>query len=314
MKNATGLRLTFLAALLAATTALATAVTLPSVAVVATLPTAVLGSPSPTSLLTFTRTGVTTSALTVNYALSGTAVKWNDYRASDGSMPVAVTIPAGSLSTTMAILGVANSTNASPETATFTLSAAPAYAVGAPNSATITIRVLPIVMVAATVPTAVLGSTTSTGLLTFTRTGVTTSALKINYVLGGTAVKLTDYRSSAGTMPVSVTIPAGSKSATMTILAVANSKGANPETAIFAEAASPDTYFRGAPSSAVITLVAASESSSPPVTTPPVTTVAINEMDDDGLMLPMVGDNALRVLTPTCNNDDCRVALTMSSR
>jgi hypothetical protein len=88
------------------------------------------------------RTGSTTGSLTVSYALSGTAVKWTDYyRLPQGDMPVAVTIPAGSSSATLAITAKANTTGANPETAVFTLSGGPSYSVGSPAAATITIGV-----------------------------------------------------------------------------------------------------------------------------------------------------------------------------
>jgi hypothetical protein len=286
----------------AANTATITISALPIVTVVATSPTATIGSTTATGLLTFTRTGATTAALTVNYALGGTAVKWNDYQNNAGSMPVTVTFPAGSAVATLVIDGIANTTNASPETAIFTLSAGAGYVVGTASTATITlipaaVAVLPTVTIAATTATATIGSSTATGLLTFTRTGATTAALVVNYSLSGTAVKWNDYQNNAGSMPVTVTIPAASASTTMTIVAIANTTNASPETAIFTLSASP-TYTVGAANAATITISPA-VTVAPPVTTSPVTTTAINEMDDIGLMQPMVGDNALRVLTPT---------------
>jgi len=100
-----------------------------------------------TGMVTINRTGDTSADLIVNYSLSGTAAKWTDYyRLPQGDMPVAVTIPAGSSSAVLPITARANSTGASPETAIFTLSANPAYAIGSANATTLTI-----VPVAATV-------------------------------------------------------------------------------------------------------------------------------------------------------------------
>src|SRR5580704_9336918 len=60
----------------------------------------------------------------------------------------------------------------------------------------------------------------ATGLITFSRTGATTNDLTVNYSLGGTAAKWTDYyRLPQGDMPVSVVIPAGSSSASLAITA-----------------------------------------------------------------------------------------------
>jgi len=43
----------------------------------------------------------------VNYNLTGSAVKWNDYRRPQGDMPVSITIPVGATSATLTIVAVA---------------------------------------------------------------------------------------------------------------------------------------------------------------------------------------------------------------
>src|SRR5580765_5832504 len=86
------------------------------------------------------------------------------------------------------------------------------------------------VSVVASDPTATIG-TTDPGAFTFTRDGSTTASLAVNFSLGGSAAKWTDYRRlPEGDMPVSITIPAGAASATMTIYAMDNVTLANPET------------------------------------------------------------------------------------
>jgi hypothetical protein len=295
----------------------ASAAALSTVSVAATVPNATLDG-KVTGLLTFSRTGDTTNSLTVNYVLAGTAAKWTDYyRLPQGDMPVAVTIPAGAASATLAITARANTTGANPETVIFTLSPDPSYTVGAPNAAMITITstapALPSVSVAATVADATLDGTV-TGLLTFSRTGSTTGALTVNYALGGTAAKWTDYyRLPQGDMPVSVAIPAGAASTTLAITARANSTGANPETVTFTLSPDP-SYAVGPANAAMITIIASTAAAStPPPSTAPVTTTAPspgaststagapagNEMDDTNLVEASVGDNALRVLSPT---------------
>ncbi|HTB79503.1 MAG TPA: glycoside hydrolase family 9 protein [Opitutaceae bacterium] len=155
----------------------------------------------------------------------------------------------------------------------------------------------PTVTVIATDATATIGAT-DTGTLTFTRTGSTTTALTVNYVLSGSAVKWTDYRRIEGDMPVAVTIPAGATATTMTIMAVANVTNANPETAIFTLSADP-TYAIGANSSAILTI--GSATTIPPVTVPPTTGIlpSIGNMDYTNLTQPLVGEHVLQVLTPT---------------
>ena len=159
----------------------------------------------------------------------------------------------------------------------------------------------PSVTLVATDATAAIG-TSDTGLLTFSRTGSTAASLTVSYALGGTSVKWNDYRTANGDMPVAVTIPAGAASVTMTIVAVANSSNANPETATFTLAADP-SYTIGAANAATVTMGSAvpvtPPVTTPPVTTPPVATPILTEMDYTGLTQPVVGDNALQVISPT---------------
>jgi hypothetical protein len=111
----------------------------PSVTVAASIPTAVIGT-TKYGAFTFSRTGSTANALTVNYSLGGTAVKWNDYyRYGVGDMPVSITIPAGSSSYTMYIVARSNQTGSNPETVTINLSANSNYQVSSPASATMSI-------------------------------------------------------------------------------------------------------------------------------------------------------------------------------
>ena len=256
----------------------ASATAQPTVNVVATDAFATIGT-TDYATLSFTRTGSTASALTVNYALGGTAIKWNDYCRIQGDMPVAVTIPAGAASTTMTIVARANTTGANPATATFTLSASSSYRIGAQKTALLTLLAtssppptLPVVTLSATDATAVIG-TTDTGKITVTRTGATTAALTVNYVLSGTAVPVTDYRLPGGTMPVSVTLPVGASSTTLTIQAVANSTNANPETARFTLAAN-SAYTLGTATAATITITAVASTPPPPTGLPVVTVTA----------------------------------------
>ncbi|HWA26510.1 MAG TPA: glycoside hydrolase family 9 protein [Lacunisphaera sp.] len=112
----------------------------PAVTIDATDATASFADKNDVATYTFTRNGDTSSPLLVKYALSGTAVKWNDYRRPEGDMPVEMTIPAGAASGSISIYGVANTTNANPATVTITVSPNSAYNVGTPSSATATIK------------------------------------------------------------------------------------------------------------------------------------------------------------------------------
>ena len=234
----------------------------PSVNVAASVSTAVIGTTN-WGKFTFTRTGSTSSALTVNYSLGGPAVKGTDYyRAPEGDTPVSITIPAGSASYTMKIAAKGNQTGANPEFVTLTLSSNSAYVIGSPSNATLNIvsnttvvSQVPTVTISAPVSTAVIG-TTNWGKMTFTRTGSTTSALNVDFSLGGSAVKWNDYyRVPEGDMPVSITIPAGSASYTLNIAAKGNQTGANPEFATLTLSAN-SSYQIGSSKTATLNIVA----------------------------------------------------------
>ncbi len=144
-----------------------------TVTVAATDANAVIGSATDTATLTFTRTGSTAASLVVNYTVTGSAVKWIDYRRVQGDMPTNVTIPAGATSTTMTILAIANVTSANPPTAIFALASDSAYTVGSANKATLTFG-----LTAVTTPTTPTTTepTTPTTTTPPTTTAPTTSA------------------------------------------------------------------------------------------------------------------------------------------
>jgi hypothetical protein len=235
----------------AVTISLVTPVVLPAVTVAATSATATIGT-STNGVFTFSRTGATSAALTVNYTLSGTAVNGTDYT----RLGTSVTIPAGASSATATVAALANSTGANPETVVLGLSASSAYNLGSPSSATVSITTppaaLPVVTVVASAPHASRVGLVE-GAFTFTRTGSTTAALTVNYSLGGTATRLTDYRTLAGNMPLSITIPAGAKSVALRIEPVPSTSYVGTETIILTLSTNP-SYTVGSPNSGTITL------------------------------------------------------------
>ncbi|HTL67265.1 MAG TPA: glycoside hydrolase family 9 protein [Lacunisphaera sp.] len=161
---------------------------LPTVTVTASDNQAVISS-ADNGAYTFTRTGDTSAALLVKFALSGTAVKWTDYRRPEGDMPVQFTIPAGAASAVMTIMALDNVTNSNPETAIVTLSPDAAYTIGTQKSGTVTIT--------AGGSVSVLGSggttTTSTGGTTTTSSGGTTTTST-----GGTTTTSTGGTTASG--------------------------------------------------------------------------------------------------------------------
>jgi hypothetical protein len=162
---------------------------------------------------------------------------------------------------------------------------------------------VPAVSVVASDPTAAIG-TTDPAAFTFTRDGSTAAGLAVNFSLGGSAAKWTDYRRlPEGDMPVSITIPAGATSATLTIYAMANSTLANPET-VTLTLSTDAAYTVGSPNNAVVNIQSGSGSTptNPPASTnnlSATTNSAARVIDDTALALPKVGDNSLRILSPT---------------
>ena len=93
------------------------------------------------AMWTFTRTGDTSTDLTVYFGLAGTATMWNDYyRLPQGDMPQQLTIPAGSTTATLTVYVNPISTISASETAILSVSQNAAYNVGNPSSATITLN------------------------------------------------------------------------------------------------------------------------------------------------------------------------------
>src|SRR5204863_1658383 len=111
-------------------------------------------------------------------------------------------------------------------TVILTVSANAAYSIGSPNRATITITddhqppppPLPTVTVVAS-DAAASEEGPDSGTFTLTRTGDTTSALTVNYTLGGTAQKGTEI----GRASSRETVPAGASSADVTVTPIDDS-------------------------------------------------------------------------------------------
>ncbi len=174
---------------------------------------------------TFTRSGVTTNPLTVNYTVGGTATNGTDYT----SIPTSVTFAANSATATVIVDPTADTTVESNETVALTLATGTGYTVGTPNAATGTILNddLPSITLAVS-PSSVTEDGTANLVYTFTRSGVTTNALTVNYTLGGTATLNTDYTRS-GTNNT-VTFAAGSSTATVIVDPTADTTVESDET------------------------------------------------------------------------------------
>jgi Ca2+-binding RTX toxin-like protein len=179
---------------------------------------------------TFTRTGATTSALTVNYGVDGTAGLTSDYTqtgaASFTNIAGTVTFAVGATTAKVIIDPKADSTVEADETVRLTLKSGTDYTVGTTAAVIGTINnddtavVVPNITLAVT-PTSVTEDGAANLVYTFTRTGATTSALTVNYGVDGTAGLTSDYTqtgaasftNTAGT----VTFAVGATTAKVTI-------------------------------------------------------------------------------------------------
>jgi Ca2+-binding RTX toxin-like protein len=164
---------------------------------------------------TFTRIGPTTTPLTINYTIAGTATNGTDYTRITNS----IVIPAGAASATLVVDPIADTVVEPDETVVITLAANPAYKIGTdlPRTGTIvnddTVTTLPSITLTLA-PTAVAEDGAANLTYTFKRSGAPlTSPLTVNYSIGGTATNGTDYASIAS----SITFAAGKDTATLVV-------------------------------------------------------------------------------------------------
>ncbi|NCR29306.1 MAG: hypothetical protein GPJ25_24835, partial [Microcystis aeruginosa LE13-04] len=221
--------------------------TLPSITL-AVAPSSVTEDGTNNLVYTFTRSGVTTNALTVNYTVGGTATNGTDYT----SIPTTVIFESNSAIATVIVDPTADTTVESNETVALTLATGTGYTVGTPDAATGTITnddvTLPSITLAVS-PTSVTEDGTTNLVYTFTRSGVTTNALTVNYTIGGTATNGTDYTS----IPTSVTFAANSATATVTVDPTADTTVENNET-VALTLATGTGYTVGTPNAATGTI------------------------------------------------------------
>ena len=186
-------------------------------------PSSVLENGTTNLIYTFTRTGATTNALTVNYGIAGTANS-SDYTGATPGTGKTITFAAGASTATLTIDPTGDSTPESNETVVLTLASGTGYTVGTTTTVTGTITnddiAFPTITLAVS-PGSVLEDGTANLIYTFTRTGTTTNALTVNYGVTGTARFNTDYSqigaTSFATTTGTITFAAGSSTKTLTI-------------------------------------------------------------------------------------------------
>jgi Ca2+-binding RTX toxin-like protein len=212
-------------------------------------PTSVTEDGTTNLVYTFTRSGVTTNALTVNYTLGGTATLNTDYTRTGTNNTV--TFAAGSSTATVIVDPTPDTTVEPNETVALTLATGTGYTVGTPNAATGTINNDDTSVTLAVSPSSVTEDGTANLVYTFTRSGVTTNALTVNYTLGGTATLNTDYTRTGTTN--TVTFAAGSSTATVTVDPTADTT-VEPNETVILTLASGTGYTVGTPNAATGTI------------------------------------------------------------
>ncbi|WP_353845708.1 Calx-beta domain-containing protein, partial [Microcystis sp. 49638_E5] len=202
--------------------------TLPSITL-AVSPSSVTEDGTTNLVYTFTRSGVTTNSLTVNYTVGGTATNGTDYT----SIPTSVTFAAGSSTATVTVDPTADTTVENDETVILTLATGTDYTIGTTTAVTGTITnddsnvTLPSITLAVS-PGSVTEDGTSNLIYTFTRSGSTTNSLIVNYSIGGTATNGSDYAS----IPTGVIFAANSATVTVIVDPTADTTVEDDETVI----------------------------------------------------------------------------------
>ena len=209
---------------------------------------------------TFTRTGSTTGALTVNFSVGGTADFSTDYTqtgAATFTPPTGtVTFGAGNSTATVTIDPSADATTEPDETVILTVTAGTGYEVGVPDSATGTINNDDNAVSVAVSPLAADEDGATNLVYTFTR-GDSNGELTVNFSISGTATFSTDYTQTGAatfTPPTgTVTFADGSLTATVTVDPSADLTVEPDETVILTVTAGAG-YTVGVPASATGTI------------------------------------------------------------
>ncbi|MFP2929001.1 Calx-beta domain-containing protein [Pyxidicoccus sp. 3LG] len=161
-----------------------------------------------TARFSVSRTGPTTTALTVRYAPSGTASE-PDYVA----LPGTVTIPAGAASASVVLTAVDDALVEGKETVVLTLQEDAAYQVHTSAAATVSLLDDEQPVVTVTASDAEAAEPANPGAFTVTRTGPTAAPLTVSLAVSGSASSASDYRALAA----SVVIPEGAASVVLSV-------------------------------------------------------------------------------------------------
>jgi Peptidase family C25/Propeptide_C25/Calx-beta domain len=200
------------------------------------------------AVLRISRTGSASSAISVNYTLSGTASATDYSETLSGS----ATLGAGVANIELSITPVDDALPEGDETLGVTLTSGTGYTLGTVLTGTVTIAendARPSLTVSA-VDSSARENTADTANLRISRTGDTTLPLAVDYTLGGTA-SAADYTPTLGG---TATIPAGTNALDIGITTINDSEHELPETLGLTLVPGPGYYSVGASSNATITI------------------------------------------------------------
>jgi hypothetical protein len=170
-------------------------------------------------VFTFTRTGPTTSALTVNYGITGTADA-TDYTGATPGAGKTITFAAGSATASLAIDPTVDSTFEGDDTVLLTLAAGTGYTLGTTAAVMGTILNDDFPQVSVTAIANGNEANGSPAVFRFSRTDSTTDPLSVSYRLLGTAQAGSDY---SGATTGTISFSAGSAIAELSLPALADS-------------------------------------------------------------------------------------------
>ncbi len=219
----------------------------PVVTIIASDPTATEGGD--TGAFTFTRTGSTTAALTVNFARAGTAASGTDFVAF--SPASSITFPAGQSAVDLIVTTVQNTTPEIDETVILTLAAGTGYLIGTPDSATVVIQDDDVNTITLTATGSIASEAgNNPGELTLTRTGPLTAARAVTLSITGTAISGLDYAAFGA----SHTFAIGQSTIVIPVTILQDTLTEGTEE-IVVSIASSSSYIVGEPSVANISLI-----------------------------------------------------------
>jgi hypothetical protein len=213
-------------------------VALPTVTL-AVSPAAVLENGTTNLVYTFTRTGDTSSALSVNYTVGGTATLGTDYTGIAATPATkTVTFAVGASIATVTVDPTADTTVESNETVALTLATGTGYTIGTSAAVvgTITNDDLQRLVIAQTRDGSEAGGVAA--VFTLSRTGPHTAPLTVDYTLSGSATAGDDF---SGTKTGTVAFVAGSNTTTL-VIPILDDVSSDPDEQIIVTITAPLGY------------------------------------------------------------------------